>query len=162
MKRYFEELARYNQWANQRIYSAAAALRLEDYHRELGAFFASVHGTLNHILVGDRIWLKRFTGEGQAPARLDEVMTKDREALREMREREDRRICSFIDVLDDARLHQELVYQNMSGRKFADPFAQLLGHFFNHQTHHRGQAHALLTQLNEQAPSLDLVAMMRE
>ena len=73
MKQHFMMFAAYNRWANARIYDAAAALPEEAFKRDVGAFFGSLMGTLNHILVADRIWLKRFTGEGEAPASLDTV-----------------------------------------------------------------------------------------
>ena len=73
MKAHFDMLALYNRWANNRLYEAAAQLPDEDYRADRGAFFRSVHGTLNHVLVGDRIWMRRFTGEGEAPTRLDAI-----------------------------------------------------------------------------------------
>jgi uncharacterized damage-inducible protein DinB len=88
----FSMLAAYNSWANRRLYEAAAALSDADYRADRGAFFKSVHGTLNHLLVGDRIWMKRFTGEGDAPTKLDAILFDDLPSLRSARVAEDARI----------------------------------------------------------------------
>jgi uncharacterized damage-inducible protein DinB len=82
MKSHFALLAAYNAWCNERIYAAAAQLSDADYRADRGAFFKSVHGTLNHILVADRVWLKRFTGQGEAPTRLDAILYDDPADLR--------------------------------------------------------------------------------
>ncbi|TJW43297.1 MAG: DUF664 domain-containing protein, partial [Mesorhizobium sp.] len=74
MKQHFMMFAAYNQWANGRIYDAAADLDEEEFGRDVGAFFGSMMGTLNHLLAVDRVWMKRFTGEGDAPARTDTIL----------------------------------------------------------------------------------------
>jgi hypothetical protein len=93
----FRMFAGYNAWANERLYSAAAMLSDSEYRADHGAFFGSVHGTLNHLLVGDRIWMQRLTGEGEAPARLDAILHEDFGALRAAREAEDARIVAFVE-----------------------------------------------------------------
>src|SRR3954452_14701948 len=100
----FPMLAAYNAWANRRLYDAAAALPDAAYRADRGAFFKSVHGTLNHLLVTDRIWMQRFTGTGTAPDRLDAILFETFGELRAAREAEDRRIVDYVDGLDDARL----------------------------------------------------------
>jgi uncharacterized damage-inducible protein DinB len=162
MQQHLSTFARYNRWANQRLYAAAAALPDADYRRDLGAFFGSLHGTLNHILVADRIWLFRITGEGPAPARLDEILHDDLDTLRQARVAEDERIIRVMDGLSEERLAGSLRYRNMKGDAFEQKLALVLAHFFNHQTHHRGQAHALLTRLGREAPELDLLYFLRE
>ena len=77
MKQHFMMFAAYNQWANNRIYAAAAELTDEEFNRDTGAFFGSLMGTLNHLLATDRIWMKRFTGQGEAPSRLDAILHED-------------------------------------------------------------------------------------
>ena len=77
MKKHFMMFAAYNRWANARIYDAAAELSDEDYRRDVGAFFRSMHGTLNHLLATDRIWMKRFTGQGETPNSLDAILFGD-------------------------------------------------------------------------------------
>jgi uncharacterized damage-inducible protein DinB len=92
MKFPFAMLAGYNAWANRRLYGAVAQLTDEQYRADRGAFFKSLHGTLSHLLVADRIWLKRLTGDGDAPKRLDAILFEDLPALRAAREAEDARI----------------------------------------------------------------------
>ena len=94
MKAYFVMFSRYNAWANERLYEAAAALPDVDFRADRGAFFKSMHGTLNHLLVTDRIWMQRFTGEGEAPDGLDAILFDAFAPLREAREAEDRRIVA--------------------------------------------------------------------
>ncbi|WP_036259626.1 DinB family protein [Methylocapsa aurea] len=154
----FQVFAKYNAWANKRLYDSAAALSDADYRADGGAFFKSVHGTLNHLLATDRIWLQRFTGEGSAPDRLDAILFEALGPLREAREAEDRRIIGFVESLDDARLSGVITYRRVSAPElFEQQLWPALSHFFNHQTHHRGQAHALLTGLVGSAPELDLL-----
>jgi len=88
-------LAGYNAWANRRLYDAAAELDDADYRADHGAFFSSVHGTLNHLLVGDRIWMHRFTGEGPSLTKLDAILYEDFAELRAAREAEDDRIAAM-------------------------------------------------------------------
>jgi uncharacterized damage-inducible protein DinB len=159
----FALMAAYNSWANRRLYDAAASLSDIDYRADRGAFFKSVHGTLNHLLVADRIWMKRFTGEGEAPARLDAILFEHLGELRSAREAEDARIERYIGGLSEAELAGRIRYRTITNpRDFEQPLAPALMHFFNHQTHHRGQAHCLLTGLTGTAPSLDLLLYQRE
>ena len=162
MKPYFDMLAGYNAWCNEQVYDAAARLSDADYRADRGAFFKSVHGTLNHLLVADRIWMRRFTGEGDTPNRLDAVLVDSFKALRAARRAEDERIVTYIDGLNDAALAGRIRYRAVSSpAEFEQPLAPALSHFFNHQTHHRGQVHCLLTGLGLDAPSLDLVLYQR-
>jgi len=158
-------LSGYNAWANERIYNAAAKLSADEYRADRGAFFKSMHGTLNHILVADRIWMKRFTGQGEAPARLDAILHEELASLRAARDREDARISAYVGQLIEAKLAANFSYMTIVNPKtVTQPLAPALDHFFNHQTHHRGQAHAILTGLKGRdfAPSLDLVLYQRE
>jgi uncharacterized damage-inducible protein DinB len=149
-------LARYNRLANERLYDACAALGEDERKRIRPAFFKSIHGTLNHIMVGDRIWLARFEG-GTAPStNLDAILHESFDALRAARQAEDRRIEEFAGRIDDAFLGGTIHYENNEGRLFEDPAAMLVIHFFNHQTHHRGQVHDMLTQTAVAPPVLDL------
>jgi uncharacterized damage-inducible protein DinB len=153
---------RYNAWANKRLYDAAAQLSLEQYRADRGAFFKSVHGTLNHLLATDRIWMQRFTGTGSAPDRLDAILFETLDELLPAREAEDRRIVDFVDGLDDVRLAGSIRYRRVSSPEvFEQPLAPALAHWFNHQTHHRGQVHTLLTGLVGRAPELDLLFYQR-
>jgi uncharacterized damage-inducible protein DinB len=159
---HYRMFGRYNAWANGRLYDAAARLLTEQYRADRGAFFQSVHGTLNHLLVTDRVWMQRFTGEGEAPNRLDAILYESFDELRAAREAEDRRIVDFVDGLDEGRLAGTIKYRRVSSpEEFEQPRAPALAHWFNHQTHHRGQVHALLTGLVGEAPELDLLFFQR-
>ena len=163
MKAHYSAFARYNAWANRRLYDAAAELSDAEYRADRGAFFKSMHGTLNHLLATDRIWMKRFTGEGEAPDRLDAIVQERLADLRAAREAEDRRIVAYIGSLDEARLAGVIRYRRVSSpEEFVQKLAPALAHWFNHQTHHRGHAHMILTSLGKTAPELDLLYYQRE
>jgi uncharacterized damage-inducible protein DinB len=165
MKAYFAMFAGYNRWANGRLYAAARALPDAEYRKPRGAFFGSVHGTLNHLIVGDRIWLRRFTGDGPVQTRLDEILFEDIDALEAARAVEDERIVRYIDGLTEADLASTITFRTIvRPQEITQPLAPALAHFFNHQTHHRGQAHCLVTEIagNAAMPSLDLIIYQRE
>lgn len=162
--RRYRDFAAYSRWANQRLYAAASGLSEEQYRAERGAFFGSVHRTLNHLLVGDRLWMRRITGTGGEPTGLDTILFETLPELADAREVEDARIATFMESLDVAALMADLHYANVAGTRFVQPLSTVLDHLFNHQTHHRGQVHCLISGLlgNEAAPSLDLIAFQRE
>jgi uncharacterized damage-inducible protein DinB len=163
MKPIFEMLAGYNEWANRRLYDAAGALADADYRADHGAFFGSVHGTLNHLLAGDRVWMHRFTGEGPSPTRLDEILFDDFAGLRAAREAEDARIAAYVASLEPSDLDRTIRYRTISNPADIEQELKLaLLHVFNHQTHHRGQVHCLLTRITDVAPSLDLILYQRD
>jgi uncharacterized damage-inducible protein DinB len=163
MKPHFAMMAGYNAWCNERIYDVAAQLSDADYRADRGAFFKSVHGTLNHLLVADRIWLKRFSGKGEAPNRLDAILFENLSELRAARQKEDERIVAYVDSLSEADLAGRIRYRTITNPiEIEQPLAPALVHFFNHQTHHRGQAHCLLTGFGLDAPSLDLILFQRQ
>jgi uncharacterized damage-inducible protein DinB len=163
MKPIFQMFAGYNEWANGRIYAAAAALPDADYRADHGAFFGSVHGTLNHLLVGDQIWMQRLSGAGEAPAQLDAILYDDLDGLRAARVEEDARIVAFVEGLTDADLARKIKYRTISRpADFEQELRYALPPVFNHQTHHRGPVHALLTRITGDAPSLDLILYQRE
>ena len=156
-------MAAYNRWANRRLYAAAAALPDEDYRRPAGAYFGSLHGTLNHLLVTDRNWMARFENTGEAQRKLNAILFERLEDLRAAREREDERIVDHVAGLSAAELDADLEYATTSGKPQRQPRWEAMVHFFNHQTHHRGQAHAILTRLGvAEPPPLDLLVMQRE
>src|SRR6266446_3819446 len=129
MKAQFTMLAAYNEWVNRRLYDAAEALPELDYRADRGAFFGSLHGTLNHLLLGDRIWLYRFTGEGDEPAALDAILYDDLAELRAARHAEDARIVRYIDGLSAADLGGTLRYRTTrSPADIEQVLAPLLAH----------------------------------
>jgi uncharacterized damage-inducible protein DinB len=162
MRQHFMMFAAYNQWANNRIYDAAAELVDEEFNRDVGAFFCSMMGTLNHLLTADRIWMKRFTGEGDAPTTLDAVLHRALPVLRMAREAEDKRIIDWVGGLSDKALTGRFTYMTVSDmRTVSQRLAPALDHVFNHQTHHRGQAHTILTILGQPSLGLDLMLFQR-
>ena len=110
MKAHFEQMARYNRWANRRLYDDAATLPDEVRKRPARLFFGSIHGTLNHLLVTDYIWMRRFTDDGPVPQALNQILHDDFAELRAAREREDERILGFVD--DPGGLDRVISYQN--------------------------------------------------
>ena len=158
----FRQLADYNHWANRRLYAAALEMPDELYRRPTGVFFGSLHGTLNHLLLTDRIWLKRLTGEGEHPDRLDAVLFEHRKDLVRARMAEDARLIGVVGGYTDAGLGEAVSYQTTSGKPYQQPLADILLHLFNHQTHHRGHAHACCSILTgKEPPSLDLLQFQR-
>ena len=159
---HYRMFGHYNAWANGRLYDAAARLTDEQYRADRGAFFKSVHGTLNHLLVTDYVWMHRFTGEGEASTRLDAILFETFVELRAARQAEDRRIVAYVDGLDDARIAGTIKYRRVSTpEEVEQELAPALAHWFNQQTHHRGHVHALLTGLVGEAPELDLLYFQR-
>jgi uncharacterized damage-inducible protein DinB len=162
LKQHFMMFAAYNAWANARIYEAAAALTEDEFGRDTGAFFGSMMGTLNHILVADRIWLKRFTGDGDAAASLDTILFTEFGKLRAAREADDKRILNWIGGLTEKAVSGRFTYMTVSDmRTVSQRLSPALDHFFNHQTHHRGQAHMILTVLGRPSVTLDLIYFQR-
>jgi uncharacterized damage-inducible protein DinB len=157
-------LAGYNAWANTRLYDAAGMMNDTAYRKDGGAFFGSIHKTLNHILVADRIWLKRFGARSEAPSALDTILYDDLSGLRAARDEEDASIVNWIEGLSEADLVAIIEYRTVTNpAAIRQPLSSALVHFFNHQTHHRGQVHALMTALagRDFAPSLDLILYQR-
>ena len=161
LMKHFQMLARYNTLANHRLYAACA--QLDDAERKCirPAFFRSIHGTLNHIMVGDRIWLTRFEGGEIASTGLDAILYEEFEELVAARDSEDARIEVFIASLNEDFLSQNIRYCNNQGNIHVDPVTLLLAHLFNHQTHHRGQVHNMLSQTEIEPPVLDMHRLIR-
>jgi uncharacterized damage-inducible protein DinB len=155
--------ALYNRWANERLYGCAAQVTPAALAADRGAFFGSLLGTLNHLLVTDRLWISRLEGDSPRGTRLNELLHEDFEELSAARRSQDRKIIAFVHDLSEERLAQPLDYATTSGVRYSQPIHQVLAHLFNHQTHHRGQAHHLigLALGREKAPVLDLLAYQR-
>src|SRR5258708_7541659 len=128
----------------------------------IGVSFSSLHGTLNHLLLTDRLWLKRLTGEGDHPNHLDAILYENRAELTRARIAEDKRLIAVVEKYEEAALANLHTYKTTSGMPQSQVLSDILLHFFNHQTHHRGQAHACLSILTgEEPPSLDLLVFQR-
>jgi uncharacterized damage-inducible protein DinB len=161
MSRIWSQYARYNRLANEAVYEVCAGLPDADYRRDLGAFFGSVHGTLNHLLLGDTIWMARLDGGAHPSTGLGAIQFDDFAALRDARRQMDRRIEYFFAHLPAGFEDGSVRYVNNSGFDTEDPWSVILPHFFNHQTHHRAQVHTLLSQLGHEPPVLDLHRVLR-
>jgi uncharacterized damage-inducible protein DinB len=153
---HFRTLARYNRIANERLYAACAQLSDEEYRKQRKGSFGSIHALLNHILLGDRIWMSRFEGGGATTPPLNTVLYDDFASLKSAREAEDARIEAFFTKAPADFDWRELRYTNSRGVPYVDRAGDAAAHFFNHQTHHRGQVHVMLAQTEVAPPSLDL------
>jgi uncharacterized damage-inducible protein DinB len=161
MTEIWAQYARYNRLANEKLYAACSGLSDAEYRRDLGAFFKSVHGTLNHLLLGDTIWMARFEGGAHASTNLDAILHDSFDALRRARAAMDQRIERFFWNLPEGFDRRTVRYVNNAGIDSEDPLEVILPHFFNHQTHHRAQVHTLLSQLGRDPPVLDLHRVLR-
>ena len=149
-------LARYNRVANERLYEACAGLDRSEHLRERSGSFGSIRGLLNHVLVGDRVWMARFTGGGSVTPPLNSILFEEFEELREARAQQDAEVESFFATVDDSFLGHTIPYINNQGNAYVESVPVAVLHFFNHQTHHRGQVHVMISQTGVKAPSLDM------
>ena len=168
----YRGLARYNTWMNAKLYALAATLDDETRKRDVGAFFRSLHGTLNHILWADRIWLWRFTRDreiGESRDRdgkaipigmHDQLLYDDFDDLRRERARTDRHIEAWVAGFDTETLAAPIRYSSMNGGNREHPLWMAVTHFFNHQTHHRGQATTLFMQLGHDPGVTDFMVFL--
>ncbi len=168
----FTLLARYNGWMNQRVFETAGSLPADKLSEDRGAFFGSILGTLNHIMVADISWLRRFASHPAAfhalgelhqfpvPGSLNQILFADFEELSRQRNLLDDVIIAWTGELTDNDLAHVLAYRSMKGIAARKPFAGLVLHMFNHQTHHRGQVTTLLSQAGLDVGVTDLVALM--
>jgi uncharacterized damage-inducible protein DinB len=173
LREHYAVMARYNAWMNRKVYDAAAALPDEARRRDVGAFFRSLHGTLNHLVLTDRAWLVRFTKDpsllasidGTTPeftGRLDQELYADFAMLRREREKTDGDIAGWVATLADDALASPIKYYSVAyERSYEHPLWWAVSHFFNHQTHHRGQVTTLLVQLGQDPGATDLADMLR-
>ena len=153
-------MARYNQWMNRKLYQACEGLDEAWRKQEVGAFFGSIQGTLNHLLYGDTVWMRRFTGRPTAGLHARMEFHPDFAALRAMREVFDCEIVDWAGKLEPVWLAADFTYTRQSDNQVVTrPAWQLVTHMFNHQTHHRGQITTLLSQFGVDPGVTDLPAM---
>ncbi|MGP1629374.1 MAG: DinB family protein [Giesbergeria sp.] len=159
---HFQTLARYNRWATTRVLESVAAVSDDAYRRDVGLFFRSLHGTLNHLLVGEHLlWFRRFA-EGISPKlELDAEVEQDRVQLARRLREGAAHWAPLIARWPVERFDGSLDYTTMRGTAASLPFATTLAHVFNHGTHHRGQITAALTVLAQPCPELDLVYFLQ-
>ena len=160
-------MARYNAWANARVYDCVAQLDDGEIRKDRDAFFGSIHATLNHIFLVDRLWSSRIMGEYSGIKSLDEILHDDLDALRKAHQSMESHLIRIVDRMAvglDGGLNKEILYRTMvGGEKHASPARHIFLTLFNHQTHHRGQIHCMLTQAGvDSPPPLDVIFMIRE
>jgi uncharacterized damage-inducible protein DinB len=159
---YVQRMARYNRWQNENLYGVAEGLSAEERGRERGAFFGSIHKTLSHLLWGDQIWMSRFTDVPKPQAGIPESVSlyPDWSGLKAERVHFDQTIIDWGDTIEDAWLAAEQTYYSAATkRELTRPRWLLITHMFNHQTHHRGQVHCMLTQAGGRPHDTDLPVM---
>ena len=152
----FPTLANFNPWVNAHIYDAAATLSDDDYRKDCGAFFGSIHHTLNHILVVDRLWFGRAKGVKHGIKSLDQMLFDDFDTLRAERQAEDQRIIDFVSGLSEEQLAEVVTFETTDGRPGQLSRNMMLMAVFNHQTHHRGQVTAMLSSFGVGYGDIDL------
>jgi uncharacterized damage-inducible protein DinB len=152
----FRILAKYNRSANACLYEQCAQLELAEYRLERRGSFGSIHALLNHGLLADGIWMSRFLGGGKTTPPLNTVLFDSFEELHPARVKKDEEIEAFFASADGEFLTRPLRYTNSRGKDYVDSAPTAVLHFFNHQTHHRGQVHVMLSQTSIKPPSLDL------
>ena len=160
---YVRTMAAYNAEMNRRIYAAAQRLSEAERQRQRGAFWGSIHGTLCHLLWGDRMWMSRFDGWPKPPIGIKDSATLigDFNGLQQARVDADDRISAWAERLSEDWLQQDLVwFSAAAGRELSMARGKLVVHFFNHQTHHRGQAHAMITAAGEQTGDTDIFLLV--
>ncbi len=154
---YCQTMARYNRWMNERLYALCARIDDAERRRDMGAYFRSIHGTLNHLLWADLVWLNRFTGRARPASHIDEPVYEDFDELRGARGSIDAEILDWVAGIEDEWLAAPFTW--VSGTDRAErtrPAWVLVAHLFQHQVHHRGQLTTLLMQLGHDPGVTDL------
>lgn len=153
---HFQMLARYNRIANERLFAKCAQLEDAEYRKGRAGSFGSIHGLLNHILLGDRRWMGLFeSGERPTPP-LNQILYDEFADLESARAQEDSRIEAFFGRLDASFWSRSFAYTNHQGKDYVETAHVACSHLFNHQTQHRGQVHVMLSQTPVAPPALDL------
>ena len=158
----FITLARYNQWAGARLETELNRLYPEQLTAPTAANFGSILAIANHLVLADRLWINRFTGQGHPVYSVDDVPYTDMAELAVARRVEEDRCLAYLLTLDPARLSGILSFITTQGIPQALPLSLCLSHFFNHQTHHRGQIHGMLGAFGIKAADIDLLGYVRE
>jgi uncharacterized damage-inducible protein DinB len=156
-------MARFNQWVNRQLYDKVATLDEAAYRSDCGIFFGSIHRTLNHLLVVDRLWLGRITGTDRGIRSLDQVLHDDLPSLRAAREEEDRGLIKLLDEMPEEKIEAMVRFTTVKRDRHMEARTRdLLSAMFNHQTHHRGQIYAVLQQRGMSLPDIDLPFFLPE
>lgn len=161
---YVRLMARYNRWQNVSLYDAAETLSDNERRRDRSAFFKSIHGTFNHLLWADSVWMSRFRGGPTPTVKISDSASfiDDWAAMKGARAECDEEILMWADGLDAAALSSDLTWRPASRDvDMTTPRWFAVAHMFNHQTHHRGQLHAMLTSAGATPQDTDLILMRR-
>lgn len=160
-KVYVEIMARYNHWQNRSLIAAADGLDDAARGKDRGAFFGSIQGTFSHLLWADRMWMSRFSASPKPPVPLAESarMVTGWAEFKRLRDGQDAAILNWAQTLEEGWLDREMTWMNNAVGKLTQPHSLLVMHFFNHQTHHRGQIHAMLTAAGARPGATDLPVM---
>ena len=152
----FQLLANFNTWANEKIMTSCKKLTETEYKKDRRAFFSSIHGTLNHLLVVDRAYISRIEGKDHGLKSLDQILYGNLFQLEEARIKEDKRLVDLVNNLSEESIHKEITYNGFETGKTTYTINTILITLFNHQTHHRGQIHNMLSQAGIKIPQVDI------
>ena len=156
-KNYFELMAQYNQWVDSKIHDVCLGIPDELRKKHMGAFFKSIHSTLNHIYYGDLAWLVRLCENTFTPRQIDVDLYEDFNELKEVQEKMESDIIDWVNSLAPEKLNQTFDYvSNVNNFSRTLPIWVLANHMFNHQTHHRGQVTTLMKQLGHEPGITDI------
>ena len=157
---YFQRLSEYNYWMNERLFEVCSAIPDAVRKENRGAFFGSIHGTFNHILLADKLWLGRFLHQPFECKSLDQELFAEFEPLRQERQKTDKEIITWVNSLCEEQLAAPFRFTSVvKRREFVFPLWHVATHFFNHQTHHRGQVTTLLSQCGYDPGVTDLLVL---
>ena len=152
----FQLLANFNTWANTKIFSSCKKLDDTEYKKDRKAFFSSIHGTLNHLLVVDRAYISRIEGKNHDLKSLDQILYENLFQLEEARIKEDKRLVDLVNNLSKESINKEITYKGFDTGNQIYTINLVLITLFNHQTHHRGQIHNMLSQTGIKPPQIDI------
>lgn len=155
---YLQKLSQYNCWMNERLYEVCITIPDTVRKEDKGAFFRSIHGSLNHIMLADKLWLSRFLNQSFKYTSLAQELFADFEELRQERQKTDQEINTWVNSLSEEQLAEPLKFTSAAKcRECVYPLWHAATHFFNHQTHHRGQITTLLSQCGYDMGVTDLL-----
>ena len=152
----FQLLANYNKWANEKIITSCKKLTETEYMKDRGAFFSSIHGTLNHLLVVDRAYIFHIEGKDHSLKSLDQILYENLFQLEKATIEEDKRLVDLVNILSEESINKEITYNGFETGKTTYTINTILITLFNHQTHHRGQIHNMLSQAGIKPPQIDI------
>jgi uncharacterized damage-inducible protein DinB len=155
LRQHLRLMSDWHVWASNKLYDIVELVPEYDYRRDSGLFFKSIHGTLNHLLVVERLWRGRLTGQPFQLGALSDELEADRVRLKGLLLESARAWRPFVDAMSDEQLATDLTYESMSGKSYTLPRASIVHTMFTHGSHHRGQISTVLTQLGQAAPEMD-------